>query len=146
MSKALQDNAGGRSVALDAPGIFVLGSGLLIAILGSAFSALLFSIPLTYILLSYVALGAVWLDGILTHIGINRGLEEANPLVNILRGIAGNNLGLLISRVILSGLILCFMANLYVLAFIAVIFSACVLSNIAKIGRAGFSGNPTSLK
>ena len=102
--------------------------------LGGAYLSLA---PMTTVLMG-MALEFVWLDGITTDTGLRRGLEEANPIISSLQGIAGRDMGLLLSRILLSGLVVCMafaFRDIYALLVIAIVFTICASNNMARVVR-----------
>ena len=104
----------------------------LVAQLGVSY---LFLSPVT-LLFSGTALTFVWLDGILTEIGLRRGLEEGNPMLNALRNVLGNRFGLISSRAIITALVFYASASFsspHPLTLITFVFLMCTLSNFTRI-------------
>ena len=92
--------------------------------------------PISGVLLG-AALTFVWLDGIMTEIGQRRGLEESNPVISNLQNIAGNTWGLVISRILMSALVIYTVTfpEPYALPMITAIFTICTANNLTRIVR-----------
>ena len=106
---------------------------MLIIRLGGSYTLLS---PISWVFL-VTALTLVWFDGIMTEIGQRRGLEEANPVITNLQNVAGNTCGLVISRVVMSALVIYTVTfpEPYALPMITAIFTICAANNLARIAR-----------